>query len=73
MASLVLAGIGFGALIAGAWYAQRLFDVQRTCVKRVNDERRERIAAERMVKDVQIREKIYGNVPVERLIGKDKT
>jgi hypothetical protein len=67
VAGLVLAGIGFGMGIAGAWYAQRLFEVQRNSAKRIGQMQQEKLAMEKMIRQAEIREQIYGDIPLERV------
>ncbi len=58
-----------GFVIASAFYSVRLFEVQRNCARRISQMQQEKLAKEKMMRQGEIREKIYGSVPIERILG----
>jgi hypothetical protein len=69
MAVIALFAIMVGIGIATAFYVARCDEFRRECAERVARANAEVLAVRKMRREGEIREKIYGDIPIERILG----
>jgi hypothetical protein len=71
LAILIVNDLAIAAMFI-AYNSSRFYDLRRECAERIGQANAEVIAAHKMVKRTETQARVYGSVPISRLIGGDE-